>query len=467
MLVCAFSSLEDEATLLNVYVPNTSSVYNTPADGTIFNSIWKSLLIASEDPFPNVAEFAQLVVDYIIDLLHSTILKDESEMLGDQIMQNTAKYFTKKTDLIPTQQLHTSSERLDNIQRAVSHGGEREYGFASTLKDLFLLPHHSVRHGLGFLRLHPRPPQITRSVVSTVPYGHGKKPLHARYKKPETGEKITLPLDSGFFEYSCEYFQEPQMTSHEADEPGSERYQERFWRKTRNERIMSETQIEKDMALTGNWNHQVAVLNNENQPSRLLFAQFEPHLVAADNQDAVTIWDWSTRTKLNRFCNNNPVNTRITEAKFMNEDDQPLLLTGSSEGVVRLYRNYESNKDVELVCSWRALTDLLPANKSSGLVAEWQQSRGALLVGGDVRVIRVWDAAREICTSDINARSSSPVTSLTSDQVSSHVIVAGFGDGALQYMIVVLTTGIPWSGAGSSTIAGLSIPGCSAEVLES
>lgn len=111
------------------------------------------------------------------------------------------------------------------------------------------------------------------------------------------------------------------------------------------------------------------------------------------------------RRKLNRFCNGNPVNSRITEAKFMNEDDQPLLLTGSSEGVVRLYRNYESNRKVELVCAWRALTDLLPVNKSSGLVAEWQQSRGSLLVGGDVRVIRVWtQPARSVLLTSTHAR---------------------------------------------------------------
>lgn len=66
---------------------------------------------------------------------------------------------------------------------------------------------------------------------------------------------------------------------------------------------------------------------------------------------------------------------------------------------MRIYRNYESREDVELVSSWSALTDLLPSRRSSGLVAEWQQGRGTMLVGGDVRVIRVWDAPREMCMS--------------------------------------------------------------------
>ena len=109
------------------------------------------------------------------------------------------------------------------------------------------------------------------------------------------------------------------------------------------------------------------------------------------------IWDWNAGHKMNNFSNGNPKGTRITEVKFLNEDDVALLMTGSQEGVVRIYRNYESQQNIELVSAWRALTDLLPSNRSSGLVAEWQQGRGSMLVGGDVRVIRVWDAPREMC----------------------------------------------------------------------
>lgn len=222
------------------------------------------------------------------------------------------------------------------------------------------------------------------------------------------------------------------MRHSEIDEPGSERYIERLWRKNRNEKIMAETQLQKDLSLQGSWNSNIGSFNNVTQPTRLIFAQFEPHLAVVDDQDGVTVWDWSSNKKLNRFCNLNPVGTKITEAKFLNEDDIPLLLTGSSEGVVRIYKHYESNDSIEMTCAWRALTDLVPAQKNSGLIADWLQSRGNLLVGGDVRVIRVWDAPRELCVNDIPARSGSPVTSLTSDQVAGNIIIAGFGDGAVR-----------------------------------
>ncbi len=97
--------------------------------------------------------------------------------------------------------------------------------------------------------------------------------------------------------------------------------------------------------------------------------------------------------------------------------------------------------------AFRALTDLVPSNKNAGLVLDWQQGQGKLLVAGDVKVIRVWNAATEICTNvgssstflyhingykDIPARSGSCITSLTSDQVAGNVFVGGYGDGAIR-----------------------------------
>ena len=73
-------------------------------------------------------------------------------------------------------------------------------------------------------------------------------------------------------------------------------------------------------------------------------------------------------------------------------------MTGSSDGVVRIFRNYESDRNIEIVSAFRALTDIVPSNKNSGLVLDWQQGQGKLLVAGDIKVIRVWNAATEICT---------------------------------------------------------------------
>jgi regulator-associated protein of mTOR len=72
-------------------------------------------------------------------------------------------------------------------------------------------------------------------------------------------------------------------------------------------------------------------------------------------------------------------------------------MTGSSDGVIRIFRNYDSDQKIELVTTWRALTDLVQSNINAGMVFDWQQGQGKLLVAGDVKIIRVWAAASELC----------------------------------------------------------------------
>lgn len=73
-------------------------------------------------------------------------------------------------------------------------------------------------------------------------------------------------------------------------------------------------------------------------------------------------------------------------------------MTGSSDGILKVFRNYESSKGVEVVTAFRALPELIPSNRNAGLVFDWQQGQGKALVAGDVKVIRVWNAATEVCT---------------------------------------------------------------------
>ncbi|KAK9463661.1 raptor N-terminal caspase like domain-containing protein [Lipomyces oligophaga] len=405
---------------------------------TIFVGVWKALLVLSTDPFVEVGDMAAAVVDFTFVLLLNSPLARLAEQLvrsRSSLVKASNASLTSSGSELNYPLSAVSSPPSPSPQRVPSSG-------SSSVLELTLRRSVSIANSLRNLALgynedapstEPNlPPNPNGVSVSTIPYGTGKHPTTARYSRNDTEEIVKLPLESGFFDWSCEYFQEPQMSQAEMDEPGSVDYNQRLWRRTRNEKTLAYTQPQKDLAIKTSWNYQIGFLNNMTQATKLVFAQFEPHLVVADDRDGVTVWHWPENRKLNRFCNMNPPGTKITEAKLINEDDVPLLMTGAGDGVIRLYRNYESGKKIELACAWRALTDMLPSNRSSGLVADWQQGRGTMLVGGDVKVIRLWDAPRELCMADIPARSGSPVTSLTSDQVAGHIFIAGFGDGALR-----------------------------------
>jgi regulator-associated protein of mTOR len=207
------------------------------------------------------------------------------------------------------------------------------------------------------------------------------------------------------------------MKPNEPDEPGSSDYNERLWRRSRNEKIIAETQPLKVQAGTSRWDNSMNLLSNQSQPLKMCFHQFEDHIAVADDRDTIAyvplrsftssnhanplgnrIWDWQSHKRLNQFSNGNPAGSKINEVRYINEDDQALLLTGSSDGVLKLFRNYESSRNIEVVTAFRALPELIPSNRNAGLVLDWQQGQGKALVAGDVKVIRVWNAATEVCT---------------------------------------------------------------------
>jgi len=69
-----------------------------------------------------------------------------------------------------------------------------------------------------------------------------------------------------------------------------------------------------------------------------------------------------------------------------------------ADGMIRLYRNYDpatSSTDVQMVSAFRGLSEIIGMRRGAGVVVDWKQAGGFLLVGGDSRIIRVWDAHTE------------------------------------------------------------------------
>jgi len=223
------------------------------------------------------------------------------------------------------------------------------------------------------------------------------------------------------------------MRPADADEPGSTDYNERTWRKNRNDKILASTQPLKEAARSQRWDVPCGYFGIGAAPMKMLFHQFEDHLITSDDRDSIAVWDWKQAKQLCRFSNSNPPGSRVTELRFINEDDQAMLMTGSSDGVIKIFKHYHNQKKIQLASSFRALSDLVVSDKqNAGLVFDWQQGQGRILVAGDERVIRVWQAGQELYVTDIPARSGSCITSLTSDQVEGNFIVAGFGNGSVR-----------------------------------
>ncbi|KAI8937583.1 hypothetical protein NX059_005297 [Plenodomus lindquistii] len=410
------------------------------SQNTIYAAIWKELLVMSVDPHPEIAKDAGIVVDYVlIALMESSLAKFVQPQLEDTLSQAATTRPARRPQeelTAPPKSPNPTTPTKDSSYLSLFGGMRKSTSVGASLKSLWtgsdsasLTPRSTGKtksedpHGPG-MEVRPQTPE--KYHVEEEPTPRGFKP-RSLVEKPE------IPLQSVFFEWSVEYFREPQMKPTEADEPGSTDYNGRLWRRNRNDKIIAETQPMKDIAVSNRWDVPRGYFDNLSQPHKMCFHQFEDHLVVTDTRDTVNIFDYSKSvSRINCFSNGNPPDSRITDVRFINEDDQALLMTGSSDGVIKIFRNYDHKGKTELVTGFRALTDLVPSNKNAGLVFDWQQGRGSILVAGDVKVIRIWNAGTEVCTSDLPARSGSCITSLTSDQVEGDVFVAGFGDGAIR-----------------------------------
>jgi len=420
------------------------------AHNSIYAAVWKHVYIMTSDPHPEVQRNATI----IIDALHTSMLQAPigpfAQIVIDDINRHAAKVAASTQ---PLDQRPSTPARQDPssiapnpglIQRTKSYIFSLPFGTASTDTS----PSNSIGRnnptspGLPRSQFPHRPrlpaefnappPEQNDTAATPGIYHAAPEPMSGGFKPRSMSTPPIIPLESTFLDWSIEYFREPQMKPNEAEEPGSTDYNERLWRRSRNEAILRETQPQKEIAAVGRWNNSAGFFDNRSQPSKMTLHQFEDHLAVSDDRDTICIWDWKKQDRLSRFSNGNPEGSKISDLQFINEDDQAFLLTGSSDGVIRIYRNYDSEKKVEVASAWRALTHLVPSNVNSGMVFDWQQVSGKLLVAGDVKVIRVWAAAPELCLVDINARSGSCVTSLTSDQMTGNVFVAGFGDGAIR-----------------------------------
>jgi regulatory associated protein of mTOR len=428
---------------------------------TIYGSIWIQILMLSVDPHPEIARNASVIVDHVHETLANSPLSQMAMVVISDLMKLSKKEETqlKKVSsrdslkLIQTppgtppptlakQQsyLSLSLKRAGSSLRNLAFGPSSSNASASSnntspevsptkTRDV-VQPVNTPRS-----RLPPewsRPPDSPNAPSTLGVYHSAQQPASAGFVPLDPKKPIAFPLVSTLMEWSTEYFREPQMRPNDPDEPGSAEYNSRLWRRNRNEKIIADNQPLKSVAGSSKWVRSQGFLNNHTQPMKMTFHQFDDHLAVADDKDTITIWDFQRNEQVNRFSNANPTGSRINDTKFLNEDDQPLLMVGSSDGVLKVYKNYHSPAEVKVITAFRALSELIPSNKNAGLVFDWQQGQGKALVAGDVKVIKVWNAATELCVGDIPARSSSCVTSLTSDKVAGHVFIAGFGDGVVR-----------------------------------
>ena len=311
----------------------SNGVHHDPkvSGDSIQGAIWLHVLVMSVDAHPEVSEAASTIIDYIYEALLTSPLARHTQQVVDNIMNlaRPSAVTSRQPSAAPSIRIAqppipASSQSQPKTEGSISIGLRRNASVAAALKYFGLsssvqpdsqtavpiAPQTAEQKRLsgpqrvGIPAEWSAPPNQNDQFATTTRYQKAKVPKPHRFKKRPSNESAILPLKSTFFEWSLEvckcpspnecpvltstkYFREPQMRSAETEEPGSGEYNARLWRRSRNEKILAETQPLKAVAGSSTWDSPTAFFNNGSQPTKMVFHQFEDHLAITDDRDGL------------------------------------------------------------------------------------------------------------------------------------------------------------------------------------
>ncbi|KAK3091702.1 hypothetical protein FSP39_022003 [Pinctada imbricata] len=381
------------------------------AYSSIYITVWKSLVSIGRDPNKEVRDMAKKV-------LNTVRLKASTSAKPTQVLQ---------TSSIPHSAPSSPSNRLPvNMNQGTPPQNH--------IEDMM------TRSGTGMKRDFTSPRlSATSSTLSASQFSRHRKMFDkgpntiVDDKDSDSSGTKKLEISTEFFEWSCRHFAQPVMQLSEDQDPESVLRLEREYRFLRNSQIRVEAREEQSRAGFNRLDVEVFVNKNTGVPNVIKFHPYESYVAVAE-RDGVSFWEWIQGVKIGYIYNENAKSTRITSMDFINPHDNTLLLCGSDDGAVRLWRNClsETNEGKELVTAFQAITEMIPTARRSGLVLDWEQETGTLLASGDVRIIRLWDAQTETKVQDIPTGADSCVTSMASDSFGRSLLIAGCGDGTVR-----------------------------------
>ncbi|KAI9293121.1 hypothetical protein K502DRAFT_325486 [Neoconidiobolus thromboides FSU 785] len=417
----------------------TNSLHHNPEEDSnklIYNLIWKLLLILTLDAMPQIAQAAQAVVDQVHYVMVSTKV---SEKVANSLLHLTPPSSPtlnsgtfNSPNLSPQPPNGSRRSQLANtLRRSASYSLRSLYNFGSTSDtEIAVSKDKGSSSSLN---------QLT-STIQNLNINEDTD-LSMILSTPEQVNGTELATIKSFYlDWCAKCFIEPHLIVAENEEPGSKVYHQRLWRRYRNDKVVTETEQQYPKANQTRWTTEFKNLQNENQPNNVLFHRYDNILIASDERNYISVWNWEESIRLNKFRIFDSGSIGVSSLKLINEEDDAILAVAANDGNVSLYQNY--SESAKLVSGFRAHSELqstrklpkhfAPQQSHPSIVMEWQQSKGNLIVGGEPSSLRIWDVASERISMDLPTRSTIGITSLTSDRVGGYFLTAGFQDGSVR-----------------------------------
>ncbi|CAB3367387.1 Hypothetical predicted protein [Cloeon dipterum] len=379
---------------LNSIASSSSALASASATTSVYVKQLQAFQVMEHDPHPEVAAMAKKVVDYI----------------KIQARENTA-----------------SIREVYSISPAASPSGKVSFMVSEsppTSNDSSMARFNAR----GALRRKPIPGTINEEGTKEITNG------------------MRCLVTTQFLEWSSRYFAQPSINNkRERKLPVLDCDFE--FRIMRNQEVEQEADEERSKVMSSKLEALLFQGRNSGGLKCAALHAYEPLMTVTGN-DYFSLWDWQSGAKLSYSSNKNARGAKISCIALLNEAEAlPLLLVGSDDGTIKIWKNsYNNKEEAALITAWQGLTDPISSlqtntqhpkthSGSFGLVAGWIQKHKRLAVTGDLasRHVRLWDVTTEKKIYDLPiGTDSSAVCCLGPDYSGESLLAAGCGDGSVR-----------------------------------
>ncbi|XP_076959609.1 regulatory-associated protein of TOR 1-like [Bidens hawaiensis] len=243
---------------------------------------------------------------------------------------------------------------------------------------------------------------------------------------PTPSDRSFLP-QSTIYNWSCSHFSKPLLTATDAADEIAVKREKR-------EKLALKHITKCQRSSGSNLHNPIARWDTkfETGAKTALLQPFSPIVVAAEEGECIRVWNYEEATLLNSFNNHEYPNKGISKLCLVNELDESLLLVASSDGNVRVWKDYISRGKQKLVTAFSSIHGHRPGARSVNAVVDWQQQSGYMYASGEISSTMVWDLDKEQLLSSVPLASDCSISALAASQVHGGQFAAGFVDGSVR-----------------------------------
>ncbi|KAK6943240.1 Raptor, N-terminal CASPase-like domain [Dillenia turbinata] len=264
-------------------------------------------------------------------------------------------------------------------------------------------------------------PQLSKSADSGL-----ADPLLGAGGASGASDRSFLP-QSTIYKWSCGHFSKPLLT-------GADDSEEILARREEKEKHALDRIAKCQHSSISKLNNPIATWDTkfETGTKAALLQPFSHVVVAADENERIRIWNYEEGALLNSFDNHDYPDKGISKLCLVNELDDSLLLVASSDGNIRVWKDYSLKGKQKLATAFSSIQRHKPGIRSVNAVVDWQQQSGYLYASGEVSSIMLWDLDKEQLVNSIPSSSDCSISALAASQVHGGQFAAGFVDGSVR-----------------------------------